>query len=389
MNKLLVVSISIMGLMLFIIVGCSTPEKASPTPPTPAKEAAPLARAGWEQKWDMVLSEAKREKQVIIWGTDSTWAGARAVVVEAFEKKYGIEAAFTIINSNMMAEKMFRERKAGINNVDIILTGPTTGYLLFKPAEILDQLEPTLILPEVLSPGAWFGGKLNWLDPEHTLLGMGVSLQPKIAFNTNMVKQEEIRNIKELLNPKWKGKIVMPDPTRPGPANIGIKGLGSGPFGWDFIRGLVNQEPVIIADSRLQLEWVARERYPVALFVAMGIVQDFQKANAPVKVIVPSDDLFMNAAGTYIAQIKNAPHPAAASLFTNWFLTREGQMTYVAPSQTASARLDVPNRELLDVAIVPDPSIKYRNNDTPEWISKDGSEYQQKLMDIFIPYLRK
>ncbi len=389
MGKTQIVSVGLAAMALFLSVTCATKPKAPSVPPAPVKEAAPPARADWEQKWDSTLSEARKERQVVVWGTDSTWAGSRAGIVEAFKKKWSVEATFTIINSNMMAEKMFRERKAGINNVDIILTGPTTGFLMFKPADVLAPLEPTLILPEVLNPKAWFGGKLNWLDPEHTLLGMGVSLQPKIAFNTNLVKLEEIRAIKELLNPKWKGKIVMPDPTRPGPANIGIKGLGSGPYGWDFIRDLVRQEPVIIADSRQQLEWVARERYPVAIFVAMGIVQDFQKASAPIRVIVPSDELFMNAAGTYIALIKDAPHPNAAKLFTNWILTREGQMTYVVPSQTASARLDVPNRELLDAAIAPDPQTNYRNNDTPEWIAKDGSEYQQKLMEIFLPYIRR
>lgn len=389
MREAKIISISFVAFTLFFFVTCSSAQKAPPVPNnTSVAEVVPAARVAWEQRWDSILSEAKKERQVVVWGTDATWAGSRPVIVEAFKNKYGVEAAFTIINSNLMAERLFRERKAGINNVDIILTGSTTGFSMFKPGNVLEQLEPTLILPEVLNPGAWLGGKLNWADPERTLLGMGVSLQPKVAFNTNLVKLEEIKPIKELLNPKWKGKILMPDPTKLGAANIGIKGLASGPYGWDFIRELVKQEPVILADARQQLEWVARERYPVALFVAMGIVQDFRKAGAPLKVIVPSDEFFMNAAGTYIALIKDAPHPSAARLFTNWLLTREGQMTYVVPSQTASGRLDVPNKELLDAAIAPDPNIKYRNTDTPEMISRDA-EYQQTLQDIFLPYMRR
>ncbi len=343
-------------LLAFLIVGCKPPDKAQPAA-QPTATPAPATPAARASDWDNTVLNAKKEGRVVVFGVAQSWAAATTSVSGAFKNRYGIDVEFTTGFPAGLSERLLRERRAGIYNVDVNLTGPQSAFGMLKAADMMERLDPILVLPEVRDPNQWLGGRLNWLDQEHTFLGMGVSVQPKIAYNTNLVTLEEIRTLKDLLNPKWKGKIVIQDPMTPGVGNMGVKGIGTGRYGFDFFKELVKQEPVITADSRQQAEWIAREKYAIAMFAVPGLINDLRKSGAPVKMMIP-DDSFVSAAGTFISVVKDAPHPNAARLFTNWFLTKEGQMTYVAQSQTASGRLDVPNGTLLDPAIAPVPDAK-------------------------------
>lgn len=386
MKKLHVAIVSLL-LLVFLTLSCQNPQKTPSQVQESVSAPASTSTLSRASELDTVITHSKKEGRVVVWGVAQSWAAATSSVSGAFKNKYGIDVEFITGFPAQLIEKLLRERRSGIYSVDINLAGPQSAYFLLKPEEVMVKIDPLLFLPDARDEKIWLGGTFNWLDADHTFLGMGVSIQPKVGYNTGMVKLEEIKTLKDLLNPKWKGKITVQDPMTPGSGNMGVKGIGSGRYGWDFMRELIKQEPVIIADSRQQAEWIAREKYPIGLFVIPGIVNEFRKSGAPIAMMIP-DDYFMSAAGTYISVLKNAPHPNAAKLFLNWMLTKEGQMTYVGPSQTASGRLDVPNKELLDPSIAPEANLQYRNIDVPDWL-KQESGYQKNLTDIFVPYIRR
>jgi ABC-type Fe3+ transport system substrate-binding protein len=60
--------------------------------------------------------------------------------------------------------------------------------------------------------------------------------------------------------------------------------------------------------------------------------------------------------------VDGAPHPAAARLFANWMLTRQGQTLLAANMPTNSARLDVPT---FDPDAVGAPANTYYDPDAP------------------------
>src|SRR5690242_21155232 len=43
------------------------------------------------------------------------------------------------------------------------------------------------------------------------------TVYPTLWINTNVAKQDQIKSFKDLLDPSWKGKIVMDDPRKSGP----------------------------------------------------------------------------------------------------------------------------------------------------------------------------
>src|SRR5262245_65410794 len=79
--------------------------------------------------------------------------------------------------------------------------------------KIVKPFRPGLILPNVVDTSKWKKGKLWFTDPEqqYILRAFSTVVSP-VSINTAYVAPEEIRSFKDLLNPKWKGKITSRDP---------------------------------------------------------------------------------------------------------------------------------------------------------------------------------
>ncbi len=95
---------------------------------------------------------------------------------------------------------------------------------MVKPEGVLAPIEPWLILPEVKDPRAWTDDTIPFVDKDTQALGFIKSYSPGILRNTDLVKQAEL-SYRELLDPQWKGKMVMYDPTIPGTASSGLSSL--------------------------------------------------------------------------------------------------------------------------------------------------------------------
>ncbi len=56
--------------------------------------------------------------------------------------------------------------------------------------------------------------------------------------------------------------------------------------------------------------------------------------------------------------MKRAPHPNAAKVYINWFLSRKGQMAWQKVSEQNSLRIDIP-KDKIRPANTPIPGRKY------------------------------
>ncbi|MFH0768307.1 MAG: hypothetical protein V1932_01910, partial [Chloroflexota bacterium] len=106
-----------------------------------------------------------------------------------------------------------------------------------------------------------------------------------------------------------------------GPPVTWAQMVGGEIMGWDYMREFVKQEPTIVADARLLVDWVAHGKYPIAVGTKVEVVLEFVKVGAPVAVIiVAGDGSYLNVGSGTVSLFKNAPHPNASKVYVNWLL---------------------------------------------------------------------
>jgi hypothetical protein len=122
------------------------------------------------QEWEKILAAGKKEGKVAMIGP--VGADRRDVLVEPFQKKYGITVEYLPDRGAGIGPRLSTERGAGQYLWDVTVTGTTTGLVTLLPAGMLDPLEPTLILPDVKDPKQWRGGALEFVDAGKRFLVM-------------------------------------------------------------------------------------------------------------------------------------------------------------------------------------------------------------------------
>ncbi len=385
-NKLiLVASIIVITLLVFTCAPKSSSGTIStlPTEAVPAQKS--ITKLAWEIEWEKMVEAARKEGKVVIFNS-GTFVGARDPMARVFKEKYGIDIEFTNGGSTEIEERLFRERRVGIYSVDVRISGSTTFHLRAPGADISLPLEPFLILPDVLDPKVWVGGSLPFVDPQKHALVFGAGISPQFLINTNLVKIEEVKSFRYLLDPKWKGKIIMHYPIGPGAGQKAVSVIGSVLLGWDTIQELAKQEPFITRDHYQLVDWVAKGKYAIGAFIQQSRGAEMEEAGAPVKMITIPDASYMSASGCTLGLVNRAPHPNATKLFVNWLLSKEGQTTVYQYMGVPSARLDVPTEGISPVLLF-DPAKKYFNSDDRNWSLKQP-ERDDEINRIFGPLLR-
>ncbi|MBI4330108.1 MAG: extracellular solute-binding protein [Chloroflexi bacterium] len=324
--------------LITISTACSRPATSPEAGSTRAAAPGAVTRPAWEQDWEKTLAEGRSEGRVLLL---SSFAEARDTVGAAFKEKFGIEVEVVVGRDKEISAKVLNERRAGLYLPDIYLSG-TSSIASFNELgpDFLVPMKPFLALPEVLDPKVWMDGGPKFVDPEGKVMSYLVGASAPMSINTDMVRTDEIKSYRDLLDRKWKGKIVVMDPS--------VGGAGTAFFfivwelmGPDFVADLGNQDLAITTDARLQVEWLARGKYQISGAISSDVYTQFLQAGAPIRVIVPAEGTSITTGKGGVAILNRAPHPNAAKVLINWLLTKEGQTVMSRVANLSSRRVDV------------------------------------------------
>lgn len=313
--------------------------------------AAIAAQAdAWKSEWDKTLEAAKKEGQLTIYGS----ADFETLYAE-FNKKYPEIKITGVFNRGAdVAKRLMAERRADKFLADIYLNGQTTGYNVFYKAKVLDPIPPALMLPEVTDVSKWWQGKHHYVDPENRyLLNFNGGSRIVVGYNTKLVNAKEIKSYWDLLNPKWKGKIVGLDPMSGGSGDALRFFYHSSMLGKEYLRRMLTEMDLTISsDSRQMGDWLAGGKYAFSIFgpVSRMDLDKMQTQGLPVDWFDPDhlkEGAYITAGSGGVALPSRAPHPNAAKVAINWLLTREGQAIYqrlftLGEEGPDSLRIDVP-----------------------------------------------
>lgn len=210
--------------------------------------------------------------------------------------------------------------------------------------------------PEVIKK-TWWPGQLWWIDADRTLLAPTLTQILPIVVNTSMVKEGDIKSFRDLLDPKWQGKMVLNDPTivGTGPAWLAFV---EATFGWDYAVDFAKNKPVVLRDQRLMIDWVAHGKASLLVGPKPDVLIEYIRAGAPIKGLIPAEGTWVLSSGTDFSMANRAAHPNAAKIFINWFLSKEGQSAVGPAAGYQSSRLDVPT-DYLPPEQVRQPGVKY------------------------------
>jgi iron(III) transport system substrate-binding protein len=291
-------------------------------------------------EWEKTLEAAKKEGRVVV--SIPTSAELRKEFDTGFRRAYpGIDIELNAARGASNINKISEEQNAGVRTIDLHIGGTTSIITGLLAPNFLDPVMPSMILPEVKDPKHWWGGHI-WADnAKRHVYSFTAYMTETIWYNTALVKPEEINSWDSLLDPKWKGKIVILDPRSP----------GSGESNWAFllkIKGeqflakLAAQEMTVGRNLRQLAEQVARGKSAVSIGVSYYTYLPFIKAGLPVKSISNIKEGYYAGTGSgNLAVLKNQAHPNAAKVFVNWLLAKDGQSALTKALGQPTRRFDV------------------------------------------------
>jgi iron(III) transport system substrate-binding protein len=379
---------SLVGTVVFggaaALLGCQPRAADSPTSAVPAgAPSAPVVPEA-QRQWNELIEAAKREGRVVV--SSAPAPRMRTELPAAFQKRFGIEMEYVGARTGDVLTRLEAERAAGQYNLDVLVGGATSLYTQAYPKGWLDPVRPALVDPDVTDGSKWLVGRPWFMDPEEQYI-LRLSNQSTLIATVNQqyFPASEIRTWRDLLDPRYRGKISVYDPGVSGTgwntANYLLRQLGE-----DYLRGLyIDQQPGISREERQLADWLARGTYPISLGLNPTEIEPLRADGFPIAVVLadtPEAPGIVSAGWSLGTILNRAPNPNAAKLFLNWVASREGQEVWNSALEYVSVRSDLSSDWAPDYA-KPKPDVNYF--DSYQWdfvLSTRSPEELEKLRRI-------
>lgn len=138
--------------------------------------------------------------------------------------------------------------------------------------------------------------------------------------NTELVPEADLpKSWADLLEPRWKGKIVMANPDKSGTAYAQVYGVYK-MFGDEGLAKLVDNA-TILDSSSLVYKGTAEGEFPLGITMEYAAFRYVAGGNKNVKLVYPSDGVISAPEGA--AVIKGSKHPEEAQLLVDYLLSKE------------------------------------------------------------------
>ena len=268
------------------------------------------------------------------------------------------------------AERVFtrigQEYASNIRTVDVVNTADQAHCIVWKSNGWLAPYLPEEVVKHY---------DKRFYDPDGLHVTTRILISP-IAYNTDLVKKEDApKSFKDLLDPKWKGKLVKAHPAYSGTIMNSTFQMQRD-LGWDYFVKLAAQNVMQVQSATDTPKRISLGERAVMVDGAGYLVIRDKEAGRPVDVVYPEEGTPLATSPS--AVFKGAPNPNAARLFQNWMHSREAQQLLVD-----FARQYSPHRETIEKpGIRKLADIKLMKED-PEGILTQGDAVKQRYAEIF------
>lgn len=272
------------------------------------------SQAPSDAEWAKVIAAAKKEGSVVVY-SGYVSPNTHKAIGDAFEKAYGIKVEYFMARGGELRERLRIEQSTGRFLADV-------SHNALSQTWGANRVENSLV-PHGGLPGA------KRLKPEFAARADDTvipifTINYGFLINANMVKPEDQpKGWRDLLDPKWKGKILSDDPRASGGGRVMFH-MTYDKWGAEFHEKLAAQELVFVRDYNEATRRVARGEYPIYIPLILG---DYAKIKPlPVRYVIPEEGVTYGSYGVGI--FRNAPHPNAARLLANFYFSDTAQAVY-------------------------------------------------------------
>jgi iron(III) transport system substrate-binding protein len=251
-------------------------------------------------------------------------------LVAALNKHFpNLKIDFVRAGSVETVKRFVAERQAGRIGADLIHGADPGGFEYFAQKGWLDTRLAELPSTKDYRDG-FFDRKAGWV----ALRATGIALM----YNTKLVPKEALpKTWKALIEPNWKSRIAISDPTRAGSSFSHLYAMWK-MYGADYLDKLARNDVFVAGDGTATRDAIAngeRDIAPVSEYDAFT----FQKEGKPVDVDWVDDGTIMLPAP--LGLVKGSPNSENALALAEYMLSRAGQELITQIILSWSARRDV------------------------------------------------
>jgi iron(III) transport system substrate-binding protein len=306
------------------------------------------------------LAAAKKEGGVT-WYTSTPIAQAQKIAA-LFQAETGIKVELFRSGGSAVLRRFMQEIDARRVLADVVtISDPAAMSMLIK-RDLLVPFKPKNFdkIPDAVK------------DPRGYHVAQRVNIAGIIARTDKGL--ELPKNWMDLTDPKYKGKLVMPDPSFTA-IQLMVVGTLSQKYGWEFYRKLRANDIMVVQSHQQVSETLTRGERLIAAEGADSYAWETRKAGHKIQTIFPADGGFAIPAPTTV--IKGAPHPNAAKALAE-FMISDAVQKLLPGEGIYAARVDVEppagSPALGSIKIMP---IDY------ERIEKDAKSLKDRFNEIF------
>src|SRR5215813_9741022 len=207
-----------------------------------------------------------------------------------------------------------------------------------------------------------------------SFVGQRLNMMTHYYRSDKMPAADEPKTWDDLTNPKYKGKLVMTDPSFTS-LQVSVVGTISKERGWGFYEKLRANDVMIVQGNQQVSDMLKRGERLIAVGALDSYAADLKREGYPIKTLYPSDGVFIIPSPTSV--VKGSPHPNAAKLFAEFMIDDLAQKIFPADGGYSS-RIDIaappgsPDLKTLKILSV--------DND---YIEKETARIKRRFNEIF------
>jgi iron(III) transport system substrate-binding protein len=280
------------------------------------------------------------------------------------EKFPNLDVQWFYGGSEKVIAKLVAEFEQGATMADLIMIADPAYYnSLKREGRLLQYDSPnhTFVLPE-------------WVDRDKYYSGVRINVVG-IAYNKNTVPAADVpKTWQDLANPKWKGKVGMPNPLLSGTSFAATAGLVRSPkHGWPYFEALRKSDIACEPGNGAVETKLLSGQLAVGMLLEENVLKAINEGK-PLGFVYPSDGPVVNPAP--IAIMKTTKNPAAAKAVYDFFLDKEGQKA-ILDGWMHSVRPDMPAPKHAEMKIT--EAMKFALPMDWEAISREPEKVKEKF----------